>query len=249
MTFKRVALLLAGCAAAIAILGGLTDADLLLAHAMAGAGGAPFPLRHNWFAETLSHDWLKLLLLAAAACAVVPALADCWRPRARWPAGFRMRLRVLALAALLVPLAVSLLKRASSSHCPWDLAEFGGAEIYVRLFEPALPGAVAGHCMPAGHASAGLWLVALAVFWLPERPRMAAAVIAATLGFGFGMGMIQQLRGAHFLSHTLWSMWIACAIVAALWRIMNRKNSSATSLPGRTARRADRPAAGRRRLR
>jgi membrane-associated PAP2 superfamily phosphatase len=38
----------------------------------------------------------------------------------------RMRLRALALAAVAVPLVISLLKRASSSHCPWDLARYGG---------------------------------------------------------------------------------------------------------------------------
>jgi membrane-associated PAP2 superfamily phosphatase len=89
-----------------------------------------------------------------------------------------------------------------------------------------------GQCMPAGHASAGLWLVALAVFWLPERPRLAGAVGAAMLALGFAMGWVQQLRGAHFLSHTLWSMWIACAIVTVLWHCLYKKeNASGLGVP------------------
>jgi membrane-associated PAP2 superfamily phosphatase len=27
---------------------------------------------------------------------------------------------------------------------------------------------------------------------------------------------VQQLRGAHFLSHTLWSMWITAALIWSL---------------------------------
>jgi membrane-associated PAP2 superfamily phosphatase len=30
------------------------------------------------------------------------------------------------------------------------------------------------------------------------------------------VGYLQQLRGAHFMTHTLWSIWIACTIVVAL---------------------------------
>ena len=30
------------------------------------------------------------------------------------------------------------------------------------------------------------------------------------------LGLYPQLRGAHFMTHTLWSAWIACAIVLAL---------------------------------
>jgi membrane-associated PAP2 superfamily phosphatase len=222
MRFNTAVLALGAGAMAIILLG-MTDADMLLARAMAGNGPIPFPLRHHWFAETLAHGYLKNVMIALGACAVLPALADLWRRQVGWSARFRLRLRLLALAAVLVPLEVALLKQASSSHCPWDLIQFGGTETYVRLFEPAVTGAQAGHCMPAGHASAGLWLVALAVFWLPERPRRAAAVAVAALGVGLAMGVIQQLRGAHFLSHTLWSMWIACATVTVLWHLMYRE--------------------------
>lgn len=229
MRFNTSALALGAAAMAIILLGTMTDADMLLARAMAGTGPVPFPLRHHWFAETLAHGYLKNVMIVLGACAVLPVLADLWRRQVRWSARFRLRLRLLAMSAVLVPLEVSLLKQASSSHCPWDLIQFGGTETYVRLFEPAVKGASAGHCMPAGHASAGLWLVALAVFWLPDRPRRAAAVAVAALGVGFAMGAIQQLRGAHFLSHTLWSMWIACATVAALWHLMYREQIESES--------------------
>lgn len=215
--------ILALCAAVITLLGAVTDIDMWLAHAMAGHGPVAFPLRHAWFAETFSHKYVKTLTVVLGACALLPALFDWWRPRAGWSARFRLRLRVVALSALIVPAVISLLKRVSFSHCPWDLAVFGGGQGYVRLLEPVISGVPYGHCMPAGHASAELWLVSLAVFWLPEHPRKAALAGGILLLIGFVIGWIQQLRGAHFLTHTLWSMWIACALVVAIWRIATRK--------------------------
>jgi membrane-associated PAP2 superfamily phosphatase len=199
-------------ALAIAWLGAFTNVDLALAHAMYSDGA--FSARHAWWAENLSHDIMRRVLFAVATGFIAPALADWLRPRSAWSGDFRRKLRVVALAAILVPLATSLLKHYSASHCPWDLLEFGGEQAYVRLFETAPALMPAGRCMPAGHASSALWLVSLAVF-APGR-RSAVGVALAMLSCGFALGWVQQLRGAHFLTHTLWSMWIACAIAGAL---------------------------------
>ncbi len=223
MPFRRVAFLLVLCAVLIVALGAVTDIDMRLAQSMAGDALPYFPMRDTWFAETFSHQYIKYLMLVLGACAVVPVVVDIWRPRPRWSPRSRLRLRVVAASAVLVPTIISLLKRVSFSHCPWDLTVFGGMQPYVRLLDAHFAGVPAGHCMPAGHASSALWLVALAVFWLPEHPRKAAAVGALMLLFGFALGWMQQLRGAHFLTHTLWSMWIACAVVCLLWRFATRK--------------------------
>jgi membrane-associated PAP2 superfamily phosphatase len=78
--------------------------------------------------------------------------------------------------------------------------------------------------LPAGHASSALWLVALAVYWLPDRPSAARLAAAAAIVFGAVVGFLQQLRGAHFLTHTLWSVWIACAIVLAAVVVLQAAN-------------------------
>jgi membrane-associated PAP2 superfamily phosphatase len=212
MAHRKALALLAILALAIVWIGNFTDLDLRLANAMYDHAAGTFPLRHVWLAETFSHVYMKNLLILLAACAVLAAIF----PRPHWPHALRLKVRVVALSSVLVPLVISVFKQASFSHCPWDLSDFGGTQTYVRLLDAALAGAPAGHCMPAGHASGALWLVSLAIFWLPGSPRKAAAVALATLGFGFALGWVQQLRGAHFLTHTLWSMWIACAIVWAL---------------------------------
>ncbi|WP_229429092.1 phosphatase PAP2 family protein [Massilia sp. ST3] len=213
---RRIAAGLAACAWLIYWLGACTDVDLRLADAMFDARLGLFPWRDAWLADTFNHRILKAILTVAAASGVTAALADAIWPRAHLAAVHRLRLRIVALSAALVPLATSLLKAHSIAHCPWDLARYGGAEPYVRIFEALPLGTVAGHCLPAGHASSALWLVSLVVCWLPGAPRRALLAAALALAGGFAVGWMQQLRGAHFLTHTLWSMWIACAIVFAL---------------------------------
>lgn len=215
--------LLLASALGILWIGNFTDIDLALANAVYNAPTHSFPWQHAWLTERFGHVILKQVLTVLALIPIVLSLGEivlrkpCLRP---W---WRLRVRLLACCAALIPTVTSLLKHASKSHCPWDLERFGGSEPYYRLLDhiPAL--ADAGHCLPGGHASSALWLVGLMVFWLPHRPRAALAVGAATLAFGGALGWLQQMRGAHFLTHTLWSMWIACAITASLLAYVQRR--------------------------
>ena len=217
---KRQILILCAwlCVTGLVILwiGSATNIDLMLADAIYDSATATFPWRHAWLTETFSHVILKGLLTLGAAWFILAAILDLWRPRPARKALDRLRLRVVSLSAVLVPLVISMLKKASIAHCPWDLARYGGDEPYLRLFDALPHGVPAGHCLPAGHASSALWLVALCVYWLPSRPGAARRVVLLALLLGGLVGWMQQLRGAHFLTHTLWSTWIACAVVLAI---------------------------------
>jgi membrane-associated PAP2 superfamily phosphatase len=214
---------------AIVLLATFTDIDLRLADAVYDARLGDFPWRHAWLAEVFSHVLLKRMLTGVALVFIGLALYDLARPGAH-----RWRLRVVAGCAIVIPSIIALLKQLSSSHCPWDIDRYGGSAPYVRLLE-ALPAGIApGHCMPAGHASSALWLISLAVLFLPARPRTAAAVFGAMLAFGIALGYLQQMRGAHFLTHTLWSVWIACAV---LFVFLQAQAATTTLLrPSRLAR-------------
>ncbi|MBS1186167.1 MAG: acid phosphatase [Burkholderiaceae bacterium] len=199
------------------LLGRFTHLDLWLADAMFDPVTRNFPWREHWLANRFAHVWLKFALVVVGAVVVVATIADAFRRFSFWSDDFRTRMRLLACSAALVPLVIGALKRFSATHCPWDVERYGGQMPYFRLLDALPDGIVPGHCFPAGHASSALWLVALAVFWLPHRPRMAGMVGGLMLSFGLLLGWLQQMRGAHFLSHTLWSMWIACVIVAILY--------------------------------
>jgi len=216
-TAARMAAWLGLAAIVIFALGRWTDADLWLADWMYDRGAGGFPWRASWLTLTFSHQIAKGILTLLALALIGAALFDAAWLQPLLDAPFaRLRLRVLAWSALLVPSTISLIKQGSDAHCPWDLARYGGSAPYVRLFDTLPDGVLPGHCFPAGHASSALWLVALAVLWLPGDQRTARRAGGAGLGAGLFLGWMQQLRGAHFLSHTLWSAWIACAIVLLL---------------------------------
>lgn len=199
-------------AAATVLLGGLLllwDAsalDLPLARSVASPGG--FPLRDHWLLTSVLHDGGRRLgwLLATALCVGV------W-----WPAGPLRRLSPaarlrLALATLLASLAVSVSKNFSLASCPWDLQLFGGVARYASHWS-LLPDGGGGRCFPAGHASAGFAFVSGYFAFRHEAPHLARAWLAAAVAVGLLFGVAQQLRGAHFMSHTLWTGWI-CWVVA-----------------------------------
>jgi len=212
----RLAVLLALGALALLWLGRYTDLDLTLADAVFDARSGAFPWRHAWLTETFNHIILKWLLVLLAIGFIGLAVVDVVRPCQGLSALARLQLRIVALAAILVPAVTSTLKQLSWSHCPWDLLRYGGDQPYVRLFGAFPANSFPGQCLPAGHASSALWLLALAVFWLPAGPAAARRVALLAIASGTAVAYLQQLRGAHFMTHTLWSIWIACVIVLVL---------------------------------
>jgi membrane-associated PAP2 superfamily phosphatase len=98
-------------------------------------------------------------------------------------------------------------------HCPWDITDFGGYAPYFDLLGSAPAGMHAGRCFPSGFTATGAWLLAFGLLWYPELRLRSIVLGALALAMAFGLGWAQQMRGAHFLSHTLWSLWIGWAVV------------------------------------
>lgn len=222
---QRVFLALLIAPLVIVWLASQTDIDLLLADAAFDRQHSNFPWRHAWLTQEFNHVLLKRVLIGVGVLFAGIAAWDIFSPR-RWSWLRRFQMRVVALSAIMVPATIALIKQASSSHCPWNIERYGGTEPYIRLLQILPDGVEPGHCLPAGHASSALWLISLAVFLLPHRLRPAAIAFSLLLAFGFTVGWLQQLRGAHFLTHTLWSMWIACAVVFTLVTVLDRGSYS-----------------------
>lgn len=123
----------------------------------------------------------------------------------------------LALSIALGMAAITLLKRVSSTSCPWDLAQFGGTLPHVSHWLWGVRDAGPGHCFPAGHASAALaYLTGWCVLRRSLAPEVARRWLVAALLAGAVLGLAQQMRGAHFMSHTLWTAWICWTLGLAI---------------------------------
>ena len=177
------------------------------------------------------HGYVKNVLMWIGFLLMAGALLDLIRPFARLAPAPRAALRISALAAFFEPLLISTLKRGSALHCPWGVDRYGGHNPFLRLLDVVPADWAAGHCFPAGHASSAMWLSALAAFWLPHAPARARAVFAFGLLAGFTLGWVQQMRGQHFLSHTLWTAWLSSALIVALFALFARPLGLASSSP------------------
>lgn len=222
-TLGTLASLLACAALLILWLGAATGLDIWLADLFFDPVTRTFPWRNDWLTEVLGHRVMKILLTGFGLLLVGVCLGEPLLRRRYLSSWWRLRLRLIAACAVLIPLATSLLKRASDSHCPWDLERYGGNFPYFRILDQVPDWIEAGRCLPGGHASTALWLVGIVVLWLPHRPRTAAMAAFGTLLAGGALGWLQQMRGAHFMTHTLWSMWIAAAVVTVLLYLHGRK--------------------------
>lgn len=115
---------------------------------------------------------------------------------------------------------VAILKHLNQHGCPWDVTLYGGDLPLFDLFAPPPLGMEAGRCFPAGHPSGGFALIAFYFAFMHYKPRFAAYMLGLGLVMGLVMGAAQIMRGAHFLSHVLWSGWLVWMALLVLYWIL-----------------------------
>lgn len=158
-----------------------------------------FPLKDAWLLAVPGHTGLKWLAVGF------------WLFCLAWGGSLRRGALYMAVIAA----AVSLLKYYSPVSCPWDLVEYGGRN-------PAT-----GRCLPAAHPLTGFALFGLYLALRDGNPRAARYALAAGWIIGLAAGAIQIARGAHFLSHVLWTAWVAWGVTVALAELERRRKNQA----------------------
>jgi membrane-associated PAP2 superfamily phosphatase len=195
-----------------------THADMkvatLLFHWQGGIDS--WPLRGYWLTEDLLHVTGRNFVILLAVSVVV-GIAFSFRSDRIKP--YRKGLIYLFCSVLASVLLVRIGKSVTHMTCPWDVIEFGGQMIHSSLFSRLPKSAEFGQCFPGGHASGGFAWVALYYVLHEYRPHLAkfGLIFGLSLGLVFGIG--QELRGAHFLSHDLWSLAIAWTSASLLYYV------------------------------
>ncbi|MBM5574094.1 phosphatase PAP2 family protein [Deefgea sp. CFH1-16] len=172
-----------------------------------------FFLKDHAFLTQFMHQGLKNLMILLALI-MLAAWAASWKyPKLQ---AHRRRIGWILCGMGLAVLIISMFKSFSNHACPWDLSLYGGFAAEIPLWGALPIGAKPGQCMPGGHASGGYALLAFYFGLLDLNRRWAYAGLAAGLIFGTAMGWAQMMRGAHFLSHNLWTLWTIW-VVLLLW--------------------------------
>jgi membrane-associated PAP2 superfamily phosphatase len=195
------------------------DIDRILADYFYALQGHTWVWKNSWLAEQALHKGGRaaslLMALIVFTLAITSYRLSHWKPH-------RKTLTYLMLAAAGGSLLVSFLKSSLAVSCPWEFQRYGGTLHYSPVFEQLSLRNGEG-CFPAGHASAGYAWVALYFFGLCYQStwRLAGLILPIVAGCLFGFA--QQLRGAHFISHDVWTLAICWFYSLALYLLMFEK--------------------------
>ena len=186
-----------------------------------------FTLKHDHFLEQFMHLGLKYCMVAIALTSLMIAL----RANIGEPSRVSLFIRFinfvknpyfLAFFGMAISTTtISIFKSMSVHGCPSNLSLYGGNLPLFSLFAHLPAGVQAGHCFPGGHASAGFALMAFYFAFQESKPYFARAMLLLSLVVGFAMGWVQMMRGAHFMSHNLWSAWLVWLVLFVLFTTKN----------------------------
>jgi len=158
------------------------------------------------------YRWPKLASICAALCVIGFAL------RGRNPfTGVAVQTptrHYLVVALLTIPILTWLVREGSASACPRDLAAFGGELAQRPFLDFSWQAIGSGRCNPSGHMSSYSWWLALCFLRPPQRRGLGVLVLCIVAMFA--LGSVQILKGAHFMSHLIFSVWwagVACLIL------------------------------------
>lgn len=176
--------------------------DLYVADLIYQAGGPGWTWQNSTLFSDILHTDAKILVKILAAMLFAVAVVSPFVGRLQ---PYRRAIWYLALVMPLSGLLVGIGKEITHVDCPWDLLRYGGEHPYIRLFESHPMDIKYGKCFPAAHAGAGFTFLALYFFLAELRPEWKRYGLLVGLVAGLLFGITQQIRGAHFVSHDLWT--------------------------------------------
>ena len=156
--------------------------------------------------------WVLVVFVAGLAlCIAAPEALAGRLPLTPLQAGFVLTCIVVA------PITAWFIKRHTGVLYPCYVQRYGGTEPYRTLLEsiPRVPGRVRGRGFPAAHCSGAFALMSL-YFVMPGPLRWLG--LALGLVAGWVVGLYQMLKGVHYLSHTIVTMFLVWTIILALSR-------------------------------
>ncbi|HSG93530.1 MAG TPA: phosphatase PAP2 family protein [Methylotenera sp.] len=186
-----------------------------------------FTLKNDPFLTVWMHVRLKWLMVATALASLALALCSY---RLSSLNEYRQSLLWVFAGMVISTTAVSVFKHYSVHGCPWDIVLYGGRLPLLDLFTSPPAGTEAGACFPAGHPSGGFALMTFYFAFMHKKPRFSVLMLWIGMFMGLLMGLVQVMRGAHFLSHVLWSGWLVWMVLLALYWLWPLKKSASRSL-------------------
>ncbi len=183
--------------------------------------GQQWLLREHWLMEEVLHTGArKLVTFCVLGLILITLYVSFYAKSHRVLAKALFALSISVIFSLVI---VAYFKSITNVACPWSLSLFGGSEPYYHLLEPR-PSFLPYHrCFPAGHASAGYAWVALYYFLACLVPKWRFLGLGFGIFFGGLLGFVQQIRGAHFLSHDITTLVLSLLIAKLCFMLLYKE--------------------------
>ena len=234
---------LALAAGAIALCLGLGDGhlDLTIARWVFDDARRVFPLTNHWLLKTVLHDAARTTSAVGALTLLGLTLTSWATPQLKRLQTHRNALLFISVASLAAAAVVGVLKhfelvtRAPGTSPPLaalpSINRCSAPESRRRASAGASPPHIRSQATPGSASASPLY---------PSSPRRAWLWWALAFVLGTLFGAVQVMRGAHFLSHVLWSAWVAWAVnvllLAACVALTDRRTASPTTDSARLIR-------------
>ncbi len=201
----------------------VTDTDIAIQdHLYDFSRGQWLVDKEGWWSTLLFHKLPKWIIIDFGVFLLLRVyVAPRWKKWAWFRPAPLAPVWVVVLCLALTPVVVSILKATTHVFCPWDIQRYGGKEEYVKTwtrYDPPRLAKECGNCWPAGHASGGFALVAVASLAATRRGRLLGTLTG--LAAGGVMGVYQMLKGAHYTSDTVVTLLLAWIIHLLLRRLL-----------------------------
>lgn len=181
--------------------------------------------KNSWLAEHFFHRGGRNLSIALGiTCIVLLFIIDYRKTHTQ----NRKPLIYLVTTITGSSLIISILKALLSVSCPWEFSRYGGTLHYHKVIEQLFLHNGSG-CFPAGQASAGYAWVALYFVGCHYQSQLRWLGLALALVAGLILGVAQQIRGAHFLSHDLWTLGVCWFFALFIYCVMFKEQTSSFS--------------------
>lgn len=203
--------------------------DIPVANAIFNLEGRSWSLRDHWLLEDILHTGVRKTMVALVLLLLISWISTFFCQNLH---RYRSGLGYMSGSILLATLVVALGKKFSHVDCPWSLSMFGGSVDYIAIFSIRPEGMPKAQCFPAGHASAGYGWLGIYFLLYHYAPRWRWAGFCTAIMLGLLLGIVQQFRGAHFLSHDIWTFGICWVVAALLYPILLAPQRRADSHPG-----------------
>lgn len=201
-----------------------TDLDYQISLYLFDLQGGQWKLKNNFFTQTIIHQYGKYFSIALYSLIVLCYLFSIsGLARAESFKGYKTGLLYLSVSTLIATLGISALKSITSIDCPWSIQGLGGNINYYHWQDVLFVNHNGGRCFPAGHASAAYAFFSLFFFSRYYFAQFSGRVLWMVLVSGIIFGIAQQLRGAHFISHDLTTMYLCWLINLLFYYIFLEK--------------------------